>query len=318
MKLTYDGCLVHQRDQGATECALVTYKHPSRVCLPACPRISPSDRLSSLAFMRAPPKPSAFGMVKFDVDHVCYHPEHMKLLSAHQRASALAANLGVEGLGVEACSHASTTFAVVEAGYSQTNENALLAAVHLAFAQHRPLYLSPDIVWNTIVQGMSHHVSDNPERYRHASRACGLSRVEAMGPPPAFRCGAIQGAASAASAALLNVGDALTGGHLAFATAIGGGATVSVMRMRITNTGSVGISASTPAYALDVSGGMRVTGQLTNSCTACWFYTFTTQSAANSNSNHQVPLPTSCWTLVNSVGGVPDTMASQGNAPSTE
>ena len=41
MKLTYDGCLVHQRDQGATESALVTYKHHLRVCLPACPRIRP-------------------------------------------------------------------------------------------------------------------------------------------------------------------------------------------------------------------------------------------------------------------------------------
>jgi hypothetical protein len=34
----------------------------------------------------------------------------------------------------------------------------LLAAVHHAFAEHRPLVLSPDAVWLTIAQGVAHHV----------------------------------------------------------------------------------------------------------------------------------------------------------------
>ncbi|WP_272427393.1 DUF4419 domain-containing protein [Polyangium jinanense] len=33
--------------------------------------------------------------------------------------------------------------------------HALLGAVHLAFAQHRPLVLSPDAVWLTIAQGVA-------------------------------------------------------------------------------------------------------------------------------------------------------------------
>ena len=34
----------------------------------------------------------------------------------------------------------------------------LLAATHLAFAEHRPLVLSPDAVWLTIAQGVAQHV----------------------------------------------------------------------------------------------------------------------------------------------------------------
>jgi hypothetical protein len=36
--------------------------------------------------------------------------------------------------------------------------NALLAAVHLAFSQHRRLCLSPDMIWLTILQGFARHV----------------------------------------------------------------------------------------------------------------------------------------------------------------
>jgi len=43
----------------------------------------------------------------------------------------------------------------------------LLAAVHLAFAQHRPLTLSPDMIWITIVQGLAQHVRNNKETLRH-------------------------------------------------------------------------------------------------------------------------------------------------------
>ncbi|EYF06958.1 DUF4419 domain-containing protein [Chondromyces apiculatus] len=43
---------------------------------------------------------------------------------------------------------------VVDHGHT----HALLGAVHLAFAQHRPLILSPDAVWLTIAQGVAQHV----------------------------------------------------------------------------------------------------------------------------------------------------------------
>jgi hypothetical protein len=42
----------------------------------------------------------------------------------------------------------------------------LLAAVGLAFAQHRPLLLTPDAVWLTIAQGVAQHVRINAERLR--------------------------------------------------------------------------------------------------------------------------------------------------------
>jgi hypothetical protein len=39
----------------------------------------------------------------------------------------------------------------------------LLAAVHLAFAEHRPLVLSPDAVWLTLAQGFAQHVRLNAQ-----------------------------------------------------------------------------------------------------------------------------------------------------------
>ena len=42
----------------------------------------------------------------------------------------------------------------------------LIAAVHLAFSEHRPLCLSPDAVWLTIAQGFAQHVRLNSEKLR--------------------------------------------------------------------------------------------------------------------------------------------------------
>jgi hypothetical protein len=42
----------------------------------------------------------------------------------------------------------------------------LLAAIHVAFAQHRPLVLSPDAVWLTILSGVAQHVNLNAEALR--------------------------------------------------------------------------------------------------------------------------------------------------------
>ena len=42
----------------------------------------------------------------------------------------------------------------------------LITAVHLAFADHRPLILSPDMIWITIVQGLARHINNDPERFR--------------------------------------------------------------------------------------------------------------------------------------------------------
>ena len=42
----------------------------------------------------------------------------------------------------------------------------LIEAVHRAFNDHRPLVLSPDAIWLTIVQGFAHHLIANSEAFR--------------------------------------------------------------------------------------------------------------------------------------------------------
>jgi hypothetical protein len=42
----------------------------------------------------------------------------------------------------------------------------LLAAVHTAFSQHRPLVLTPDSIWITIAQGVAHHMAIYGEQLR--------------------------------------------------------------------------------------------------------------------------------------------------------
>jgi len=42
----------------------------------------------------------------------------------------------------------------------------LIDAVHRAFSDHRPLVLTPDSIWLTIVQGFAHHLQENAEAFR--------------------------------------------------------------------------------------------------------------------------------------------------------
>ena len=42
----------------------------------------------------------------------------------------------------------------------------LIETVHLAFAEHRPLILSPDCMWMVISQGFSHHINQDTDKYR--------------------------------------------------------------------------------------------------------------------------------------------------------
>jgi len=41
---------------------------------------------------------------------------------------------------------------------SDIGYHGLFSAVHLAFSQHRPLVLSPDMIWIAILQGFAQHV----------------------------------------------------------------------------------------------------------------------------------------------------------------
>jgi hypothetical protein len=46
------------------------------------------------------------------------------------------------------------------------DSNAFADAVHLAFSNHRPLIISPDVVWLTIAQGLAIHVNNHAEALR--------------------------------------------------------------------------------------------------------------------------------------------------------
>ena len=43
----------------------------------------------------------------------------------------------------------------------------LIAATHLTFSQHRPLVLSPDVIWITIAQGLALHINNHAKEMRH-------------------------------------------------------------------------------------------------------------------------------------------------------
>ncbi len=44
--------------------------------------------------------------------------------------------------------------------------NPLIGATYLSFAEHLPLRLSPDVIFNVILQGIAEHISYSPEKYR--------------------------------------------------------------------------------------------------------------------------------------------------------
>jgi len=64
----------------------------------------------------------------------------------------------------EAFSHLNLKFVNLEK-YG-CNFNPLIAAVYISFANHIPLELSPDLIYNVIMQSISEHVQYNPEKYR--------------------------------------------------------------------------------------------------------------------------------------------------------
>jgi len=73
--------------------------------------------------------------------------------------------------------------------------NPLIAAVHAAFAHHLPLELGPDVVFNTILQGVSAHVATNPEAFRavlvsHQGRKRLAVRRDGLDPANAAALGA--------------------------------------------------------------------------------------------------------------------------------
>ncbi|MBN1489912.1 MAG: DUF4419 domain-containing protein [Phycisphaerae bacterium] len=99
-------------------------------------------------------QPGQAHSVTFEVDEVTPASEP---LSECKMPAALHRLAGVRP---EACSDPHES--VIGVG-----QNALVRAAHCAYADHRPLVLSPDMIWLTIVQGLAEHVEDNAEELRH-------------------------------------------------------------------------------------------------------------------------------------------------------
>jgi hypothetical protein len=49
---------------------------------------------------------------------------------------------------------------------AQLRSHPLVGALHAAFAEHRPVVLSPDIIWLTLTQGLAQHVNANAKKLR--------------------------------------------------------------------------------------------------------------------------------------------------------
>ena len=51
--------------------------------------------------------------------------------------------------------------------YSGLTRNSFVGTVHLAYSQHYPLVLSPDMLWQCVAQGFAMHVNQNAKKLRH-------------------------------------------------------------------------------------------------------------------------------------------------------
>ena len=85
--------------------------------------------------------------------------------SPYQEAleSLLTAERPTKGIGyrpIEACSRRTSSL-VAGIGY-----HPLVSALHLAYAEHHPIALSPDMIWLLICQAVVHHVHANAEELR--------------------------------------------------------------------------------------------------------------------------------------------------------
>src|SRR5947207_15910880 len=90
----------------------------------------------------------------FGVHSVSPATEPLPTCKTHEALASLV------GARAEACCDY-TADCIREVGF-----HPLIAAAHKAFSDHRPLVLSPDMIWVTILQGLAQHVKNDPERFR--------------------------------------------------------------------------------------------------------------------------------------------------------
>jgi hypothetical protein len=119
------------------------------------PGIGVARSIGRLLFGRRVPGTPVPGGITFPVAKVRPASRPLPELPYHQ---AVAAFLGGPA---EACSHYHGQLV------ANIRSHPLIAALHAGFASHRPVCLSPDIIWLTLTQGLAHHVNANAEQLRH-------------------------------------------------------------------------------------------------------------------------------------------------------
>ncbi|MDZ8137276.1 MAG: DUF4419 domain-containing protein [Nostoc sp. DedQUE04] len=103
----------------------------------------------------APILEKTVGKIRFCVDDVKNPEERLPVKSAKFQ---LEKQLGKQLL---AFSHNDTFEVIPDQGI-----HSLALAVHTAFSEHRPLLLTPDIIWITLSQGFAQHINNHAESLR--------------------------------------------------------------------------------------------------------------------------------------------------------
>ncbi len=93
----------------------------------------------------------------FSVDDVEPCEERLPLTNAHKQFEKRL------GRSVQTFTHDEGTDIVLG---DASLEHGLVHAVYLAFSQHRPLVLTPDVIWITLAQGFAQHVNNHAEALR--------------------------------------------------------------------------------------------------------------------------------------------------------
>ena len=110
-----------------------------------------------------PPLPSSPHVTRFPVNKVSERevPRKLSPLGAVGLTDAWARDASIKRVLM-------STPAPPNAVLTHDKHNLLARAVHTAFYNHCPLVLTPDVVWITVMQGLSRHTAKDPEAQRAA------------------------------------------------------------------------------------------------------------------------------------------------------
>jgi hypothetical protein len=103
----------------------------------------------------APATPGANAAATFTVSDVKVAAEPLPELPCRQAVTEFL------GGSIESCSSYQGQLV------AKVRSHPLIGALHAAFNTHRPIALSPDIIWLTLTQGFARHINANAEQLRH-------------------------------------------------------------------------------------------------------------------------------------------------------